>query len=205
MDDSFEQIAISVMLSKLIIAQDASEITKQWKEKAERDWLDAEKARMQCRRAFNVFGFDDTDPKVWDKVKDKIGELAYVDAIKRARLPKAVEPPPTAETTEIDQEEDFSGAEEPSSEDAPRVREMALTRLQTIGSSGAKAAEIREYIEKTYKRSLHEKTVGMTLYRLSQEDPPKVHRKGHTWFFGPSQDEQKNPGGDTPGDMSVFD
>ncbi len=57
---------------------------------------------------------------------------------------------------------------------------------------------MREFIEKTYGETLHEKTVGMTLYRLSQDN--LVHRDGHTWFFGPPPPaETENPGVAAPG------
>jgi hypothetical protein len=79
----------------------------------------------------------------------------------------------------------------------PTVREVALMRLREAGGKGAKAADIREYFERTYGQVVHEKTVGMTLYRLLQAN--QVRRDGHTWFFGPSSAETKNPGGETPG------
>jgi hypothetical protein len=85
----------------------------------------------------------------------------------------------------------------------PTVREVALMRLQAAGDKGAKAAEIREYFERTYGQVVHEKTVGMTLYRLLQAN--QVRRDGHTWFFGPPSAETKNPGAATPGPRNVFD
>lgn len=79
----------------------------------------------------------------------------------------------------------------------PPIREIVLQLLQTAGAQGMKAADIREYLERTYSLVVHEKTVGMTLYRLSKSD--LVHREGFTWFFGPQTAETKNPGGDAPG------
>lgn len=79
----------------------------------------------------------------------------------------------------------------------PTVREVALSRLRDAGAKGAKAADIRDYFERTYGQVVHEKTVGMTLYRLLQAN--QVRRDGHTWFFGPAVAETKNPGGETPG------
>jgi hypothetical protein len=79
----------------------------------------------------------------------------------------------------------------------PTVREVALMRLRAAGDKGAKAADIRDYFERTYGEVVHEKTVGMTLYRLLKAN--QVRRDGHTWFFGPPSAETKNPGGETPG------
>ena len=52
----------------------------------------------------------------------------------------------------------------------------------------------------TYRGEIHEKTVGMTLYRLLQDK--LVRREGHTWFLVPQPiAETKNPGGETPGQI----
>jgi hypothetical protein len=85
----------------------------------------------------------------------------------------------------------------------PTVREVALMRLRAAGDKGAKAAEIRDYFERTYGEVVHEKTVGMTLYRLLKAN--LVRRDGHTWFFGPPSVETKNPGGGTPGQNNIFE
>ena len=84
----------------------------------------------------------------------------------------------------------------------PRVRDIVLDLLSAAGTNGVKAAAITRYIATTYQAQLHDKTVGMTLYRLSKEKA--VHRKGQTWFFGPPEDassmeDPENPGADTPG------
>lgn len=89
----------------------------------------------------------------------------------------------------------------------PRIKDVALDRLKAAADLGLglKALEIQKYIETTYSKVIHEKTVGMTLYRLSQENPPLVHRQGHTWFFGPASPDRKNPGVDAPGQLSILD
>jgi hypothetical protein len=81
----------------------------------------------------------------------------------------------------------------------PKVRDIVLDQLEIAGSQGTKATPIRDYIEHTYNKDIHWKTVGMTLYRLSKDG--LAHRKGQTWFFGPppSEAETKNPGVDAPG------
>jgi hypothetical protein len=76
----------------------------------------------------------------------------------------------------------------------PRVRDIVLDRLQEAGAEGSKAAPIQAYIESTYATKIHDKTVGMTLYRLMKEG--LVRRDGHTWFIAP---EAVNPGAATPG------
>jgi hypothetical protein len=79
----------------------------------------------------------------------------------------------------------------------PSVREIALERLELASEEGLKAADLREFIETTYAGEIHEKTVGMTLYRLLKDG--LVRREGHKWFFVPQNAERKNPGAGTPG------
>lgn len=83
----------------------------------------------------------------------------------------------------------------------PTVREVALMRLRAAGDKGAKAADIRDYFERTYGEVVHEKTVGMTLYRLLKAN--QVRRDGHIWFFGPPSAETKNPGVGAPGQIET--
>jgi hypothetical protein len=89
----------------------------------------------------------------------------------------------------------------PTSESRPRptVREVALARLRLAGGAGAKASQIREYFERTFGEVVHEKTVGMTLYRLLKLN--RVRRDGHTWFYVPPEGETKNPGVGAPGQI----
>ncbi len=82
----------------------------------------------------------------------------------------------------------------------PTVRDVSLNLLEGVGSAGMKAERIRDYLDRTYGLAVHEKTVGMTLYRLSRDG--LVHRVGHTWFFGPSKAEAENPGVEAPGPIN---
>jgi len=77
----------------------------------------------------------------------------------------------------------------------PRIGEIILDRLKVAGSDGSKAAEIKRFILNTYEADIHEKTVGMTLYRLQKDGA--VRRDGHVWFL--ASPEAENPGADTPG------
>lgn len=79
----------------------------------------------------------------------------------------------------------------------PPIREIVIDQLKEAGAKGARAADIRQYIERVYDPDIHEKTVGMTLYRLSQRDI--VRRRGLRWFFVPPLAEAKNPGVGAPG------
>lgn len=78
-----------------------------------------------------------------------------------------------------------------------RVRDIVLERLEAAGTEGTKAAPIREHVEAAVGQKIHEKTVGMTLYRLAQDGLAK--REGLKWFFVPPSAETKNPGAEDTG------
>jgi hypothetical protein len=72
----------------------------------------------------------------------------------------------------------------------PRVRDAVLGRLKLAGERGLKASDLRQYYENAFATTLHEKTIGMTLYRLSKEE--LVRRDGRTWFYITPQGESSN-------------
>jgi hypothetical protein len=72
---------------------------------------------------------------------------------------------------------------EPAAEGEGSIREAVIDRLKKAGAAGAKAADIRREIEKMQGRELHDKTIGMTLYRLSLKGQSR--RDGITWFYVP--------------------
>ncbi len=82
----------------------------------------------------------------------------------------------------------------------PTIRHLILTRLAATGDKGSKAAPIREWVETTFGQQIHEKTIGMSLYRLQKEG--LVRRDGHLWFLVPLKAETENPGADTPGPIN---
>ncbi len=87
----------------------------------------------------------------------------------------------------------------------PRIRDIVLEQLRIAMPDGQKVGPIKKYIETTYSTQLHEKTVGMTLYRLSKDN--LVHRKGQTWFYVPQAGltptaDAENPGAQTPGPIN---
>ncbi len=83
-----------------------------------------------------------------------------------------------------------------------RVR--ALELLSEAYPHPLKASKIQAKIEAEYQTKFHDKTAGMTLYRLSKEG--FVRRKGVHWFFVPEDQRNKeNPGsGDQPDDPGLL-
>jgi len=68
---------------------------------------------------------------------------------------------------------------------------------------GATPTEVlREYIEAARSTKLHEKTIGMTLYRLANDG--LARRDGRTWFPVSQEAKQENPGAGTPGQKPLL-
>lgn len=82
-----------------------------------------------------------------------------------------------------------------------KIKDLVLDRLKVASDRGTRAAEIRQFIAATYGMETHEKTVGMTLYRLLKRG--LARREGVTWFFVPPEAEKKNPGAGTPGQRLI--
>jgi hypothetical protein len=90
---------------------------------------------------------------------------------------------------------------------APRnrtVRDIVLEAAERAYPNPVRATSLRQHLE-VQGILVHGKTVGMTLYRLSQEQPPLVKRVGKAdWFFVPEAERQEpaglggegNPGSD---------
>lgn len=71
------------------------------------------------------------------------------------------------------------------------IREAVLEQLRKAGEVGAKAGDIRRVIEDKLGRKLHDKTIGMTLYRLSQRGFSR--RDGWTWYATAKAAETETP------------
>lgn len=163
-------------------------------------------ARIKGRRermgklfsGFQAFGITDDGEGYFKKIRAAVGDDAYVATLGKI---DAIIPDPNAEKPP----EVGPVAPRPESEREPEppsglsIREMVIESLQKSFPMGRFASDIREAIESRRKAKLHDKTIGMTLYRLSQADPPLARREGTTWFFVPPDEEKKNPGGETPG------
>jgi hypothetical protein len=80
------------------------------------------------------------------------------------------------------------------------VKDFILSEAQQAHPNPVRASELRKKLE-AQGLKLHEKTVGMSLYRLSQER--MVERRGKAdWYFVPESERQApaGDGGEGPGD-----
>ncbi len=128
-------------------------------------------------------------------IREKLEALQAAAHVFGFRLEK---PPKDAETAVPQvQEAPADQPALPNLDARPTIREIVLSRLRFVGTKGAKAASIRQYLEREHGIKTHEKTVGMTLYRLLKAR--MAYREGTTWFFDPTSSEKKNPAGDAAG------
>jgi hypothetical protein len=176
--------------------------------------LEADKEQFsKLQTAFEVFGVD-INKGGFTRIRETVGEQTFLEAVNSGRamigLPPASNPDTSdgineAPRAEIASPDQYSTAgqeaEEPST--LP-VRELTLRCLKAAFPEGKRASEIRDEVEAARAEELHEKTVGMTLYRLSQAEPPLARRDGMKWFYVPPKAETKNPDAPTPGSNDVF-
>jgi len=165
-------------------------------------------ARSKTVTAFGVFGFDTSDG-LWDRVIKAIGPDAYGRAI---AIGKGYEPAGLLE--KMGDEEAIDEAEQnvtrPDDDDAserqaPRLKDAILGYLQGLGDAGATARQVRQHLVDAYGLSVHEKTPGMTLYRLMKEG--SVRRVGRTWYAKGSAGSRENepPSGQAAGASGTSD
>lgn len=192
MFDDVDKSGIVALLAKLVRVQDQRRDAKTALDKAIAHHAALDAQWIAMRGAFVAYGFDATDEKLWEKVKAAMGKDLWDEAFALARPgvhgPK--EKTTADETSPPSLEEDGD-----DSNDAP-VRKIVLRQLRLAGNDGLTARKIRDHFKVVLGRNLHEKTVGMTLYRLSRDG--LARREGRTWFAVP---ETANPGGETPGSI----
>ena len=95
-------------------------------------------------------------------------------------------------------------APEPAAKPKP-FKDRALELLIEAYPEPLKAADIREKIEAETRTKFHEKTAGMSLYRLSRDKT--VRREGKDlWYFVPGDERnEENPGsGSEPDDPGLL-
>jgi hypothetical protein len=85
---------------------------------------------------------------------------------------------PQIDAPSLDETQTSIGA---STAESLRIRDRILSYLESKYPSGCLARELREHLLNSFGIETHEKTVGMTLYRLSKQN--LVTRDGRTWFF----------------------
>jgi hypothetical protein len=213
LDDS-DKALVAGLLRRTAKSQHIRDEAKRIGGEIEKIRLDASQINSSTRKAFSAFGFK-AEGDIWPAVKAAIGSVAWDDAVQSgfvagrespelkaisnllAPTKPALGPPNPAVNSP---EQEVMKPESGHKKDMPPVREVVLGELERAGELGLKASDIRRFILHEYNRDLHEKTVGMTLYRLSQQG--RVSRDGRIWLFVP-QTGTKDPGAGTPGQTST--
>ncbi len=189
--DRREKSAVVTILSRYVTAMDHYNANQKLKTEIESIIARSSAQMNDCKVAFRLFGYDIASKELFDKIQEDLGD-GWEEAFRLARQDD--------EPAEESEESIDAGVGE-NAEEPPKVREIVIERLKVAGEEGTRAAAIREFIEKETAMKIHEKTVGMTLYRLSKDGIAR--RDGQTWFFVPPKVETENPGGDTPGPFNA--
>lgn len=157
---------------------------------------------QQYVAAFNLFGITAFSEETWTFLRKELGDDRYFAAVRLGvAQAKGVSPSAGGDAEAADLKASVENEVTPKVTGS--IREIVLKRLQEAGPRGTKASELRELIEVGRGTKLHEKTVGMTLYRLANEG--LARREGRVWFHVPQDSARENPGADTPGQKSIFD
>jgi len=113
---------------------------------------------------------------------DLLGFNIYEEVERRSTAGKA-EPAPDA-TAAVAPQMTLSSPPSPR----PTVRQFILRESERVYPEPVRAAGLRQRFLDDYGVPVHEKTFGMTLYRLSREKPPRMRREGkQDWFFVPPE------------------
>lgn len=182
--DRFREIAREWFDDQKIIDQCNNEIKHRQEHQAE-----LQRRAEDCHAAARVFGFD-----IMETIKQQQMEIA-------AQTPGAAPQPPTQELP----------AAPPVLARITTIKDAVLDAAKHAYPKHILAADIRKQLADQGIK-VHEKTIGMTLYRWLKVGA--VKRDGWKWFFVPederklSKPEQENPGAGaaatTPGDRQLL-
>lgn len=142
-------------------------------------------ARLEGRKkliaAVDAFGFDVNSPEIWTSVKKSLGVDRYREAF-RIAFPEANSSPNTSgkDTSQSESNGNSGESADRSEFQVPTISDAILKYLRTVHNRGSTVAEIKKHLRDVYGIETHEKTPGMTLYRLSKEG--LARREGRTWF-----------------------
>lgn len=176
--------AVFALLVRQIKAQNQRDESRAAMAKAQAELDAASETMAKLRSGFAIFGFE--GDQIWENIREAIGNERVSRAFEVAK--EATSGPTSKKSDEACQShpvspEDNDHEYEPldGEDESPpsKIREIVLERLRAAGAQGTKVGEIKKYIE-TQGIEMHDKTVGMTLYRLSKES--LARRDGRVWF-----------------------
>lgn len=198
--DELDAAAVKTILMRVIRAQDDSARLREMVREANAKITENNLVNTKAITALAFFGFQAPQGvNVWNMVRDALGNEAYDRAIDDARgvIPKLLAQMGVegeAEKTTTDTVE-ARGVKKPT----VQIRTAILDYMRSVGGKGAKAGEVRQHLSDAYGITVHDKTPGMTLYRLSKDG--LVKRKGRNWYAVEGKKENEASSADT-GDAS---
>jgi hypothetical protein len=200
--DEHDTAAVVALLIRAVRIVDALEADEALIEEAQKRIAANREARTRGLAALGVFGFE-PGPDIWDRVRQSIGFDAYMDGFRKARgqeLPELLEH--MGEEREVSKTDESAFSIEDSVGSARHpvpVRDAILRHLRAVGNAGTKVADVRRHLSEAYGMNLHEKTPGMTLYRLLKDG--LARREGRTWYaiMDEEEDENEAPNGGAAG------
>lgn len=149
--------------------------------------------RKKYLEGIGAFGFNTTKSDIWDSVKAAIGPKTYSNAWAIARAASEAseqkakeleEQPDVAQGARSKVGPSLIGSDDhhrdKSDQQIPKIGQAILEYLRSLHGLGAPVSVIKKHLSDTYGIETHEKTPGMTLYRLSKEG--LVRRDGRSWF-----------------------
>ena len=183
--DEHDVAAVIGMLARVIRIDEANKIDRAMIADLTKAVAERGVERAKYVTGIGAFGFDMAGNEVWVRVRSGIGDAAYDKAIaisKTSPKPALKMAPPVEDDDDAsppDGDSDDGPAE--AERDVPKVRDAILDYLLSLPEGqGAQVPAIKNYLAQTFKIETHEKTPGMTLYRLSKDE--LVRRDGRTWF-----------------------
>jgi hypothetical protein len=195
--DEHERAAVRTILMRVIRSQEDTARRQEAIKEHQAKISENNMVNIKAINALTFFGFQaPTGVNVWLIVGDALGAVGYNQAVDEAKgiIPKLL------------QRMGVDGEAKPQSvtieatvvnKPPVQIRTAILDYMRSVGAKGAKAAQVRQHLLDTYGLKVHEKTPGMTLYRLGKDG--LVKRKGRTWFAVEGKKENEAPSGKTAG------
>lgn len=170
---------------------------------ADRDLIKEANARIAANSAANakaitaltVFGFELGEGNVWDRVSEALGPEAYNRAVAKG---EGKQPPTLLERMGDSSISRGASAtvllgDKVEAEIVRRpiaINDAILQYLRAVGEAGTNVAQIKQHLADAYGITVHEKTPGMTLYRLLKKG--LARRVGRTWYATGHQETNEN-------------
>jgi hypothetical protein len=184
--------AVEAILIRTVRAQDQTTLDREEVTRLNARITANAEVRDSAYAALKVFGFAGGEGvNRWELVRQAIGDERYFRAVAVAR---GTESPPLLE---------HMGGGEPRAEKATRsavpIRIAVLEYLRSL-EGGATARQVRQHLLSAHGIETHEKTPGMTLYRLMKDG--LARREGRTWHATANEEDESDADTKTGADLA---